>query len=485
MKKIFGVILSLVICFGCFAACGRVDTEVDYDALLAKFDGELEQNVTIRVLENDMARKSGYFKILLDAFNEAYKDKGITAVDADIDEYNDLAIDGPYGLGPDILYQANDILMSYADGMHLLPLPTQKCEATEQIPDAAFKAYRLKKKIGDYTYGIPVNVQAPMLYYRKDLLPSNWNTDTTWDKNKNDIPDMTENFNEMYAYSLQVRNPATKKFGFMMSIQNAYFNTGFLLSFGAYVFGGNNDDTKDIGFANGEAEKGGQIMRQLASIMDETCIDDSITVGGYNSLGKGDYFATVSTPDTYETFIREFIKEQPGKSKEEAEKYARENLIMVDLPRIPISADLTTTITDMESETKEVTSMGGISAYGISSYTEYPKACLEFINFATSYDMITKRSEKVGIAPARKDVAEAVGGFSQTLFNKIENGNIRVMPSVEGVKQLWKPCETFFADLAKDPYKKLNEIEYDTLPKIKAGLVQLSKNVYDAINTLA
>ena len=105
------------------------------------FDGELEENVTIRVLENDTAISKGYFEELITAFNEAYADQGITAVDANMDQYLDLANDGPYGYGPDVLYQANDVIMQYAKGKHIYPLPVQQLSCYEQIPESAWKAY--------------------------------------------------------------------------------------------------------------------------------------------------------------------------------------------------------------------------------------------------------------------------------------------------------------------------------------------------------
>ena len=92
------------------------------------FTGKLENNVKIQVLENDTAISKGYFKELIDAFNEKYKDKGIEAVDANMDQYLDLANDGPYGYGPDVLYQANDVIMKYADGKHILPLPVENLD---------------------------------------------------------------------------------------------------------------------------------------------------------------------------------------------------------------------------------------------------------------------------------------------------------------------------------------------------------------------
>ena len=33
-----------------------------------------------------------------------------------------FANDGPYGYGPDVLYQGNDVIMQYAQGKHIYPL---------------------------------------------------------------------------------------------------------------------------------------------------------------------------------------------------------------------------------------------------------------------------------------------------------------------------------------------------------------------------
>lgn len=110
-------------------------------AVFEKFEGELERNVEIKVLENGNADKVGYSDELFDAFNEAYEEYGITAVDANIGEYNDLAQMGPYGTGPDVLYQANDIIMGYVDDKLVTPLPTYYMPDYKEIPATAWKAY--------------------------------------------------------------------------------------------------------------------------------------------------------------------------------------------------------------------------------------------------------------------------------------------------------------------------------------------------------
>ena len=161
------VVAILLTIFGCLSL--RRD-EVQAQV---KFTGELERNVTLRILENDTAKEKGYFKELLDAFNAAYAEYGIVAVDANMDQYTDLEQDGPYGYGPDVLYQANDALMKYTDGKHIQPLPVEQLDCYDQLSQQAWDAYTAEYSGESYVFGVPVNIQGPLLYYRKDLLPSN------------------------------------------------------------------------------------------------------------------------------------------------------------------------------------------------------------------------------------------------------------------------------------------------------------------------
>ena len=446
-----------------------------------RFTGELERNVTLRILENDTAKEVGYLKELLDAFNAEYAEYGIKAVDANMDQYTDLEQDGPYGYGPDVLYQANDALMKYTDGKHIQPIPVEKLDCYDQISEQAWAAYTSTYGSETYVFGVPVNIQGPVLYYRKDLLPENWETE--WDDDKNGIPDMVEYWTEMYAYSKQVKEQSGgKKYGYMKSLFDTYFSAGYLFSYGGYIFGDNGRDTKDIGFAAEDSYKGAYIIRQLASVMNEDCIDDTITVNAYSMLAKGTYFATMTTPDVYTMFIEELTTQYmfDGLSSKEAEAKAIENLVVADIPKLPASGDLE----DRDGEMIDSIMMGGINGYAISSYTKSPNACLAFIDFATSYEMIDRRNELLGIAPARADVASDVGGLSETVRENLVNGKISVMPSVRAVAQVWTPAQTFFSDLAKDPFRSKSEQKYLTTESLIEGLEKVDSQIYAAIHTL-
>lgn len=465
----FAFILAVIITLGTLGliADGAQATGAE------KFTGELERNVTIRILENDTAKEQGYLAELLNAFNEQYKEYGIKAVDANMDQYTDLETGGPYGYGPDVLYQANDAVMKYTDGKHILPLPVQALDCYRFVGEKAWKAYTATFGEDEYVFGVPVNIQQPLLYYRQDLLPENWETE--WDDDNNGVPDMVENWTDLYRFSQKIRTESNgSKYGYMKSINDGYFASGYFFSYGGYVFGGEDGkDTRDVGFSKGESYKGGKIIRQLASVMNLECTEDTITKNSYSRLASGTYFATMTTPDVYTLFLKEMVR--AGYTEE----YARNNLKVVPVPKLPVSGDLE----DESQGMTDMTVMGGVNGYAVSSYTKAPNAALAFVNFATGYKMINKRCELLGISPARSDIAAELGGLSQTINQNLNEGNIYVMPSVRALAQVWTPLQTFCAILADDVLNGKNV--YVTEEAVKNGLINVDKQIYDAIHTLA
>ncbi|MGM9857890.1 MAG: extracellular solute-binding protein [Bacilli bacterium] len=480
-KNVIALVVHLAVfstILGTFGALSLIDDKENEGQ--NKFNGNIEKNITLRILENDTAKETGYLKELLDAFNEAYKDYGITAVDANMDQYTDLETGGPYGYGPDVLYQANDAIMKYVSGRHILPLPIEELECYSQTSSKAFDAYKYKIKDETYYFGVPVNIQQPLLFYRKDLLPSDWKEN--WDKDNNDVPDMIEYWSDLYAYSKQiVEESGHSKYGYMKSLNDGYFASGYFFTYGGYVFGGEDkNDVYDIGFSKNNSRLGGQIIRQLASVMNLECTEDTITRNSYSRMAQGTYFATMTTPDVTSLFVKEltnqYIKE--GLSDAEAKAKAQENIVVKDVPLLPASGDLN----DRDGPTVKMKVMGGVNGYAISSYTKSPNAALEFVKFATSYEMIKKRSEMLQISPAREDVSQEQGGLNDMIYENLNNDNIYVMPSVRELGQVWTPLQTFCAQLADDVLNNKNK--YITLDAIQSGLENVDKQIYDAIHTL-
>ena len=464
-----GTILAL-------ASCGSTDNEEGQGGVYAKFDGELERGAVLRILENDTAVKQGYLKELLDGFNEQYKEYGIVAVDANMDEYSDLENDGPYGYGPDILYQANDSLMKYVYGKHITPIPVERLECYSQVDQNAWEAYRSTVGGTTYTFGVPINIQTSLMYYREDLLPEDS------DKNGNGTPDMFENWSELYRYSKQIHEANPSKYGYMKSLDDFYFASGYLFSYGGYIFGENGKDPSDIGLDKAEAYKGAKVLRQLASIMNESCIDNSITLNQYSKLAKGEYSATMTTPDVRSLFLDEMSIEyqKEGLTKEEAGKKAKENLKQIPVPKLPKSGDLN----DVSGEMVSMKTMGGINGYAMSSYTQYPNAALAFIDYASSYEMVKRRHEILSIATCRADLASEGDDLSKTLFRQLSESKIEIMPSIRETAQIWTPAGTLCKDLANDPYRAAGDQKYVTDEAIKNKLAEVCKQIHEAIYAL-
>lgn len=497
-KKMLAVVLSGVTAFSLAACNGGGMREKYAEQSLAKlydkFEGDIERGtaskpIVLHVLENDTAKASGYLKVLLDGFNQKYKEYHIRAIDANQDQYSDLATNGPYGYGPDVLYQANDVLMKYCNGKHITPLPLDKLDAYEQLLELAKKTYTYKYKGAEYFMGVGVNVQAPMLYYRKDLLPDNWETE--WDLDKNGVPDIAEDMRALWQFG-KARNAADKdKYGFMQSLFDPYFSCGYLFTYGAYAFGNDNTDTKDIGFDAGEAKKGAGVILQLAQSMNSGCIDDGITVARESEFAAGTYFAVNNTQDMYGTMVDNLAKEyqKGGMGSAQARQAAIDNIAFAPIPALPKSGDLSEKWDNDEKLDSIV--MGGINGYAISSYTEYPKASLAFLNYATSYEMIVKRNEYLGISPARKDCnadCTVQADVAHSLLDMAERGLISIMPTVTGADRMWTPLQTAFTDIATDPYRTGAKLyttggkpNYNALDKL---LKTVNVNIYNSIYTI-
>ena len=461
-SKLFCVGLALTFAALTLAACGERTGggTFTYEELMVKFEGDIEQNAVIRVLDNQMAIETGHLQEVLDAFNEAYKAYNVNAVDANMDQYVDLEQNGPDGYGPDVLYQANDMLMRYAEGGHILPLPTEQLD-TAEIPETVMDVYKLETYGLDLYYGMPVAQQSTVLTYRKDLLPANWETE--WDDNQNGVPDMVETMNGLYAYSKQVKEASGgSKYGLYMSLVDQYFNSGYLLSFGAYVFGDTHDD---IGLAADGAEVGLNLFRDLAGVLGSTCISQNATtqIATYLTNAAGTAFCTIGTPDWLTTF-RENLTETyvRGGMTEEAEAAAEENLVVVAPPRLPKDGDITKELSDMEEETFAPTTMGGVNAFGISSYTKYPKASLAFVKFVSEYENLKWRSEALGAVP------------------RVSAGLVYMMPSSRDTQYIWDPLSSLFNDVATDNTTRETPV-YTTAESLKGALDKLVSDIRSAM----
>ena len=149
------------------------------------------------------------------------------------------------------------------------------------------------------------------------------------------------------------------------------------------------------------------------------------------------------------------------------------------MPALPVSVDLY----DREGETMDMTVMGGINGYAVSSYTKAPNAALAFLEFASRKEWIARRCELLGIVPARADVVEEEGGVAEDVYDDLLNGRIYIMPGERAMTQVWASLGSLLRFIAEDGLA--NGMAYDTDDKLIAAMKKLDADIYSAIHTLS
>lgn len=402
---------------------------------------------TLRILEDDTAKEAGYVDELIKAFNDAYIGRGIQAEVVTMDANSNLAENGP-----DILYMNNNELIKYAQDNQVMALDQNGFACSMYTPQEAWDAFTVTVDGQQITSAVPVNVQVPMLFYRKDLAPEGW------DMNTNEIPDYFEDFSRLYRLSKQlVEESDGQKYGLVAPCNDFSLMAEFVLSYDGYIFGTDEAgqvNVEDIGLGSGNVASGLLGLRQFARYMSEECYDDSISQNKYEKVADGTYFCTIASPDDYLLFRDKLVVvyKSEGLSDDEALQMATDNLGMTPLPReIPGDGSMAG-----ESLNVDTIVIGSIKGYGISAYTEHKEACIEFINFATSSEMIKRRVEVLGIFPTNIEVAAEFGGMYEMTLEDLKYGHIYFLPTVDAVDQIWEPMQTLMCDVAKDVFRDKN-----------------------------
>lgn len=137
-----------------------------------------------------------------------------------------LRLDGPAGIGPDVLVIPNDQLGGAVVQGLLTPL-NLAAGATEQYTPASINAFKMDNAL----YGVPKAVETLVLIYNKDLIDKPLNSLQEW-----------------YDYSKQQR--AKDQYGLLAKFDQIYYSWGAIEPMGGYIFGKNDKggfNPQDVG----------------------------------------------------------------------------------------------------------------------------------------------------------------------------------------------------------------------------------------------
>lgn len=151
------------------------------------------------------------------------------------DTLNKLTTDGPAQIGADLVTFTNDHLGKAVVAGLVLPNDVWQEDTQDANKDNIIQAV----SYGNILYGYPLSIEAPVMFYNKQL-----------------VPDPPATFDEVVEFAKGYNDPEKAKFALMWEIENFYFNYIFIATTGGYVFGNNGVNFNDIGLNNEGAAEG-------------------------------------------------------------------------------------------------------------------------------------------------------------------------------------------------------------------------------------
>ncbi|MFP9230662.1 extracellular solute-binding protein [Pectobacterium cacticida] len=133
-----------------------------------------------------------------------------------------LRLDGPAGIGPDVIVIPNDqVGTAVVQGLVSELKLTPSFQSIFTKPSLEALTYNGK------LYGVPKAVETTVLVYNKDLLPT-----------------PPEKFDDLFTFSKQQR--AEGRYGLLAKFDEIYYSYGVIAGMGGYIFGQNGDGSANV-----------------------------------------------------------------------------------------------------------------------------------------------------------------------------------------------------------------------------------------------
>ena len=303
-----------------------------------------------------------------------------------------LRLDGPAGIGPDVLVIPNDQLGGAVVQGLLTPLNLE-AKQTEQYTPASINAFKMDNTL----YGVPKAVETLVLIYNKDLLPSPLKT-----------------LDEYRAFSQKQR--AAKQYGLLAKFDQIYYSWGVMAPMGAYIFGKNSDgtlNTQDVGLnTTGSVEA----VTYLTRFFSEGLLPGGIM--GDNGLNAID---SLFTEKKAAAVINGPWAFQPYQA-------AGINYGVAPLPLLPNG--------------KPMSSFLGVKGYVVSTWSKDQALAQKFISFINQPQYVKERFQKT------QEIPPVTALMNDPIIKDDEKANAvavqatraSAMPGVPEMQEVWGPA---------------------------------------------
>lgn len=252
MKKLLSVFLTVVLVIGVLAACGPQETSKETSENPNTSSGDTKPEKLVVWEDKD---KGIALQPAIESFEKEYGIKvEFKEMNMAEDIRDQLRLDGPAGIGPDVLTLPHDQIGQVVTEGLLTPIDVE-----QSVLDTFTDSSVLAQTFDGNLYGLPKATETPVFIYNKSLM----------DK-------APKTFDELYAFS---KNYGTEKeYGFLALWDNFYFGNAVISGYGGYVFNNNDGalDPTNLGLNNEGAVEGGQyIQKWYADIFPKGIIGES------------------------------------------------------------------------------------------------------------------------------------------------------------------------------------------------------------------
>ncbi|WP_290020062.1 extracellular solute-binding protein [Aeromonas salmonicida] len=339
-------------------------------------------------------KKSNGIEDAIKAFEAQYKVKVKIQEMPYAQQIEKLRLDGPAGIGPDVLVIPHD-QVGGAVVQGLLSELKVDAKYMDSFTKPAVDAQTYEGKL----YGIPKAVETIVLVYNKDILPK-----------------APETFDDLIKVSKEQR-PANK-YGLLAKFDEIYYSYGVVAGMGGYIFGQNANgslNVNDIGLANQGTIDAVTFLKSFyadglfpAGIVGETganAIDSLFT--------EKKAAAVITGPWAFKPY-----------------QDAGVNYGVAPLPTLPNG--------------EHMRSFLGVKGYSVSTYSTQKELAQQFIEFINQPEYAKIRFEKTGEIPPVKSLIDdpVIKGDEKARAVAIQAGYAVPMPSVPEMQEVWTPSNS-------------------------------------------
>lgn len=249
-------------------------------------------------------------------------------------------------------------------------------------------------------YGFPVSFATTALFYNKDLLEESPKT-----------------FEEIIKFSQEFNNKKEHKYALLWDIQNYYESRMFLTLYGAYEFGNNGTNAKDIGINSEKAQQGLMAMKTLQIANNSNPNDMRNPQVRRGLFNEGKVAAIIDGPWAIKGYQDSGI-----------------NFGVVPMPTL---------------EGQQPRTFATVRLAVVSSYTQYPMAAQLFADYLSSEKMLRKRYAMAkAIPPIKSIMEEIIVDTDEATYAIILQGfSSDAMPSLPEMGFIWSPMASAITDL--------------------------------------